>query len=101
VKRPDGVFRQVWTVLLYVRTVILAVRTIQLIHSDVNSSSSDERVFAISTWHYVWTSLKFVRTVNPVGLNRILPTPQPSYSPFFGSFLSSRAFSLCFLCVTL
>jgi hypothetical protein len=56
---PDGVFRDVRTVLLYVRTMILVVRTIRLIRPNVNSSSPDERVFAIFTWHYVWTSLKF------------------------------------------
>jgi len=27
--------------------------------------------------------LRSVRMVNPVGLNRILPVPQPFYSPFF------------------
>jgi len=48
VKRPDGVFRDVRTVLLYVRTVILVVRMIRLIRPNVNSSSPEGRVFAIS-----------------------------------------------------
>jgi hypothetical protein len=48
VKRPDSMFRDVWTMLLCVRTVILIVQTIRLIRSDVNSSSPDECVFAIS-----------------------------------------------------
>jgi hypothetical protein len=41
VKRLDGVFRDV-------RTVALVVQTIRLIRQDVNSSSPDEHVFAIS-----------------------------------------------------
>jgi len=45
---PDGVFQDVQTVLLYVRTVILVVWTIRVIRPDVNSSSPDEHVFAIS-----------------------------------------------------
>jgi hypothetical protein len=38
---------------------ISGVRTIRLIRSDAHSSCPDDRVFATSTWHYVWTSLKF------------------------------------------
>jgi hypothetical protein len=30
--------------------------------------------------------LSSVRTVNPLGLNLVLPVPQPIFSPFFGSF---------------
>jgi hypothetical protein len=101
VKRRDGVFQDNQTVLLYVRTMILVVQTIQLIHPNVNSSSLDERVFTISMWHYVRTSLKF----RPDGESCRVKSYSARFAAllfaFFGSFLSSCAFSLCFLCVTL
>jgi hypothetical protein len=48
VKRPDSVFGDVQTVILYIRTVILVVQTIQLFHPEVLGSCPDGRVFAIS-----------------------------------------------------
>jgi hypothetical protein len=86
VNRPDCVFREVRTVLLYVRTVILVVRTIWLIRPDVNSSSPDERVFVISTWHYIWTSLKFCPDGEPCRVKSHSPSAATfSFTPF-GSF---------------
>jgi hypothetical protein len=60
--------------------MILVVRTIRLIRPDVHSSCPDERVFTTSTWHNTGRHLSSVRIVNPVGLNRILPAPQPIFS---------------------
>jgi hypothetical protein len=86
VNRLDSVFRDVRTVLLYVRKMILVVRTIRLIRPDVNSSSPDERVFAISTWHYVWTSLKLCSDGEPCRVKSHSPRAVAfSFAPF-GSF---------------
>jgi len=101
VKRPKSVFRDVRTVLLYVQTMFLVVRTIQLIRLDINSSSPDELVFTISTWHYVRTSLKFCLDGESCRVKSHSPRAATLLFAFFGSFLSSCAFSLCFLCVTL
>jgi hypothetical protein len=72
------VFRDVRTVLLYVQTILLVVRTIRLIRPNVNSSCPDERVFAISTWHYVRKSLKFFPDGEPCAVAHFFPP--------FGSF---------------
>jgi hypothetical protein len=86
VKCTDGVFRDVLTVLLYVRTVILVVQPIRLIHPDVNSSNPEERVFAISTWHYVRTSFKFRPNGEPCRVKSHSPRAATlSFAPF-GSF---------------
>jgi hypothetical protein len=86
VNRSDGVFWVVRTVLLYVHIVILVVRTIRLIHPHVNSSSPDERVFAISMWHYVRMSLKFCLDGEPYRVKSHSPRAAAfSFAPF-GSF---------------
>jgi hypothetical protein len=81
--RVRAVFHDVRTVLLYVRTIFLVVRTIRLIRPDVNSSCPDELVFVISTSGHPLSS---VWTVNPVGLNHVLPTLQPIFFTPFSSF---------------
>jgi hypothetical protein len=73
-------------VLLYVRTVILVVRTIQLIRSDVNSCCPNERVFVISTWHYVRTSLKFRPDGEPCRVKSHSPRAATHFFAPFGSF---------------
>jgi hypothetical protein len=73
-------------VLLYVRTVILAARTVRLIRPDVNSSTPDERVFAISTWYYVRTSLNFRPDGEPCRVKSHSPRAAAFSSDPFGSF---------------
>jgi hypothetical protein len=79
VKRQDGVFWNVKMVLLFVWTVVLAVRTVRLICLDIHSSCPDGHFLQSPTWHSV-------RTVNPVGLNRILPSVTRHFLLSFGSF---------------
>jgi hypothetical protein len=85
------------TVFLYVQKVILVVRTIRLIRLDVNSSCLDERVFAISIWHDVRTSLKFHLDGESCRVKSLSPRAAAHFFTSFGSFLSSCAFFLCFL----
>jgi hypothetical protein len=87
--------------ILYVRTVFLVVRTIRLIRPDVHSPCLDERVFATSTWHYVRTSFKFHPDSESCRVKLRSPHAAAHFFCPFGSFLSSCALSLCFLCVTL
>jgi len=79
-------FWDVRTVLLYVRTIILVVRTIQLILLDVHSSCLDERVFAISTWHYVQTSLKFHPDGEPYRVKSCSSCAAAHFFAPFGAF---------------
>jgi hypothetical protein len=46
VKRPDGMFGDVWTVILNVWTYILVVQTIWVLRPDVFVYRPDGRVFA-------------------------------------------------------
>jgi hypothetical protein len=79
----------------------LFIRFLCLKRPDVHSSCLDERVFETSTWHYVWTSLKFHPDGKPCKVKLYSPLPRTSFSPLLLCFLSSCAFSLCFLCVFL
>jgi hypothetical protein len=88
------VFRDVWTVLLYVQTVILVVRTIQLIRPDVHSSCPNERVFATFAWHYVRTSLKFCPDGEPCRVKSHSPRAAAHFFASFGSFCHL----VCFPC---
>jgi len=79
-------FWDVRMVLLYVRMVILVVRTIRLIRPNVYSSCMDERVFVISTWHYVRTSLKFLLDGEPCRVKSHSPCAAAHFFAHFGSF---------------
>jgi hypothetical protein len=91
------VFRDVRTVLLYVRTVILVsgrygwfVQTfILLVRTSVFLQPLRGTMFG--------RHLSSVRTVNPVGLNRILPAPQPIFSPFLALFVVLCVFLVIFM----
>jgi len=72
---------------LFDRTVILLVQTSVFLW-PLRGTTSERH-------------LSSVRTVNPVGLNRILPGAARHFLLSFCVFLSSCAFSLCFLCVFL
>jgi hypothetical protein len=87
-------FWDVRTVILNVRTVFLVVRTIRLIRPDVHSSCLDECVFATSTWHFRLDG-------EPCRVKLHSPCAVAHFFAPFGSFLSSCALSLCFLCVSL
>jgi hypothetical protein len=86
VKRPEGVFRDVRTVIPYVRMVFLVVRTIRLIRPDIHSSCLDELVFVTSTWHYIRTSFKFRPDGEPYRVKSHSPLAAAHIFAPFGSF---------------
>jgi hypothetical protein len=79
-------FWDVRMVIPYVRTIFLVVRTIRLIRPDVHSSCPDERILRPLCGTTSERHLSFVRTVNPVGLNCILPGPARHFSPLLLCF---------------
>jgi len=88
---------------------VWSVRTVILYMSGRYFWLSGRYDWFVQTSMFLWplrgtTSrhhLSFVRMVNTVGLNRILPGVAHHFLLSFCVFLSSCAFSLCFLCVFL
>jgi len=101
VKRPNSVFRDVWTVILFVRTVILVVRRYGWFVRTLLVLVWTAVFLRSLTWHHVWTSLMFRPEGEPCRVKSHSPYAARHFLLSCCDFLSFCAFSLWFVCIIL